>query len=114
MCFSANASFLASAGIGAVGAATLLKKPTIRELPLALIPVCFSVQQASEGIVWLTLPTGGLLHSVAVKVFLLFATMLWPVLVPIAFYLVEQDSSRRKKMRFGIGLGLAVVAYLLY
>ena len=49
-----------------------------------------------------------LVHS-----FLLFAEVLWPVLVPIAALLVEPRSRRRRVMVLFVAWGLAVGGYLL-
>ena len=49
MCFSAAASLSAAAVTGAVGVLTLAKTANARELPLAVVPLVFSAQQALEG-----------------------------------------------------------------
>ncbi|KTD57119.1 hypothetical protein Lsai_1723 [Legionella sainthelensi] len=55
MCFSASASFTAAGVIAAVGICSLLKARTYPLFLFALTPLFFAVQQALEGIVWITL-----------------------------------------------------------
>ena len=54
MCFSASASFIAGTTLCAVGVATIKRTEARSELPLAMIPLMFGVQQLIEGVVWLT------------------------------------------------------------
>ena len=54
MCFSATASFTAAVTLSALGAATLTQIRSRRELLLGSVPLLFSIQQFSEGLVWLT------------------------------------------------------------
>jgi hypothetical protein len=54
MCFSASASFIAGGSLSAVGVATLKQTKARTELPLAMIPLLFGVQQLTEGVIWLT------------------------------------------------------------
>ena len=56
MCFSATASFTAGAGLLIVGAVAARRARQPAELPFALIPALFGVQQLIEGAIWLTLP----------------------------------------------------------
>ena len=55
MCFSATASFTAGSVLSAVGIATIMKAERKSEVPFAMIPLLFGVQQFIEGVVWLTL-----------------------------------------------------------
>jgi len=87
MCFSAQASFTAAAFIGTIGVVTIAraKKPM---RALAITPLFFALQQALEGIVWLTMDVGdstSLLHKASMYTFLVFATMIWPVHINYAF-----------------------------
>ena len=45
MCFSATASFAASGALGLVGAASLAKTKSKKEVPFAAVPLIFAVQQ---------------------------------------------------------------------
>jgi hypothetical protein len=115
MCFSATASFTAGTALSAVGVLTLRKSKRKVELPLALIPLLFGIQQLTEGVLWLSLrrdlPT---LQTWSTYTFSLFSHVLWPIFVPLAILLVE--TSRRRKAALGVFqvLGLGVGLYLLY
>ena len=90
MCFSATASF--SAGILLLGAGVVAVKSAhgSRELPLAAIPLLFSIQQLIEGVVWLTFRyEAPLLNAVMTHAYSFFSHVLWPVYVPVAVLLVE-------------------------
>lgn len=115
MCFSATASFTAGTALSVVGVLTLRKPRSKVELPLALIPLLFGIQQLTEGVLWVSLrhdlPT---LQSWSTYIFSMFSHVLWPILVPFAILLVE--TSRRRKAAIGVFqvLGLGVGLYLLY
>ncbi len=64
MCFTAGASFTASAVLATAGTATLREVRSKRELLLAMFPVIFSVHQLIEGVLWLTIGRGQLRHLV--------------------------------------------------
>ncbi len=112
MCFSATASFAAAAGLGAVGAASLRHVRSKDQVALALVPTLFAIQQAVEGIVWLTFGRPAL-HAAATFVFVLFSHVFWPVFLPIAVWLIEPDRRRRRVLVVLITLGAAVSATLL-
>jgi hypothetical protein len=115
MCFSATASFTAGAALTVVGGLTVRKSQGGRELPLAMIPLLFGVQQLTEGVVWVTLgrdlPT---VESWATFIYSTFSHVVWPILVPFAILLVEPRIWRRKAISAIGALGLAVGLYLLY
>lgn len=54
MCFSATASFIAGVSLSALGAATVKKAELKAEIPFAMIPLLFGVQQIIEGMLWLS------------------------------------------------------------
>lgn len=96
MCFSATASFIAGASLSTAGVITLQKK-TKKEIPLAVIPLLFGLQQITEGLVWISLTKNIFwLQKIATQVYVLFSHVLWPVFVPIAIFLVETVSWRKK------------------
>jgi hypothetical protein len=114
MCFSAIVSFSAAAGLSLLGIATMSRTTSNRELLLAAFPCLFALQQTLEGLVWLGHSDSALSSITAVGVygFLLFASLLWLVLSPLAIYLLEQDLNRK---RFLLGLtigGLLLGIYL--
>lgn len=81
MCFSAEASFAASAAICAVGTLSVARAKNARQLPFAAIPLIFSLQQAIEGVLWIALsnPEYSAWQSKAMYAFLFFAQVFWPV-----------------------------------
>lgn len=115
MCFSATASFTAGVALLAVGAVTARRASGAFEMPFALIPVLFGIQQLIEGALWMTL-SGASPHwlPVLTHVYSIFSHVLWPIYVPIAVLLLESVAWRRKILA-GIALaGTTVGLYLLY
>ena len=49
MCFSATASFISGTALCAIGVATLKQTKASAEIPFALIPLLFGIQQLTEG-----------------------------------------------------------------
>ncbi|MCD6025371.1 MAG: hypothetical protein K0Q91_2287 [Fibrobacteria bacterium] len=92
MCFSATASFIASAALLSIGAATwaVARK---KDKVLIAIPLLFGVQQFFEGIQWLYLDRGSS-SPLAAYGFLIFALVIWPTYVP-AFVLALEKKRRR-------------------
>jgi hypothetical protein len=115
MCFSPTASFTAGVGLLIVGTVTARRARRSVELPFALIPALFGVQQLIEGAIWLTLPDKAPLLNVGLTVaYSLFSHVLWPVYVPTAILLLEPIPWRRRVLT-GIALsGAAVGLFLLY
>lgn len=110
MCFSAGASFGASALLGVVGAVTITKAKTTPQRLFATIPFVFSVQQLSEGMLWLSLKNPGLEagQSFFTYTFLVFAMMVWPVWIPFTIRLLEKDERTKRIMSILIGIGVVV------
>jgi hypothetical protein len=98
MCFSASASFTASAVCGAIGVMTV-RRARKADILFALMPLIFSAQQALEGIVWLTGGEG--CGSPAANGFVIFAFIVWPLYTPLACWLSETASGPRKLMLVG-------------
>ena len=115
MCFSATASFTAGTALSVVGGLTVRKSRGKIELPLAVVPLLFGIQQLTEGVLWISLTRDlPALKTVATYVYSMFSHVLWPIFVPFAILMVE--TSRRRKQALGVfqALGLAVGLYLLY
>jgi len=102
MCFSAPASFTASAVLSIIGAILIYKTKTKRFYPLAVIPFGFAIQQAAEGFVWLDLSE----PTFAKNIFLFFAYSFWPIWIPFSLWIVEKDPRREKAILFFCGMGL--------
>nr|WP_242701070.1 MULTISPECIES: DUF6629 family protein [Acidovorax] len=86
-----------------------------RELPLAAIPLLFSIQQLVEGVVWMTFRyEAPLLNAAMTHAYSFFSHVLWPVYVPVAVLLIEPPGWRRATL-WGLSVaGAAVAAYLMY
>jgi hypothetical protein len=115
VCFSAEADFVSGAVIGAAGIATLTKVENRRELALGMLPLALAVHQVIEGFVWRGLEdtTSNSSSDLAVHLYVVFAWVVLPVLVPLAILLVEPRVHRRRVMAGFVALGGAVGAYLL-
>jgi hypothetical protein len=115
MCFSAEASFAASAvllpaGIYSTRAALRLRRAY---LPLALIPLVFSFQQFAEGVVWVALAQENTaLVAVGSLSFLAVALLFWPFWVPFSFLFLENRKKRKRILAaiavFGLAFGCAL------
>lgn len=116
MCFSANASFGAGITLGVIGIASLaqVKKPA--QIAFASIPLLFSVQQFAEGVLWLTLPVYAdtTFQHIATFLFLFFAQVLWPVLVPVSIVLLERESKFKKLLIAFTVAGILASIYSFY
>jgi len=115
MCFSATVSFSAGALLLSFGVVAVKGAGSVRNLPLAAIPLLFSVQQLIEGVVWLTFRFEVPLLNVAMtQTYSFFSHVLWPAYVPVAVLLVEPPGWRRTAL-WGLSVaGAAVAAYLMY
>lgn len=116
MCFSAGASFTGGTMIAAIGIATLRKVNNPSQKLFASIPVLFSVQQFSEGILWLTLRNGGYdrLQNAATYIFLLFALIIWPTFVPLSVIKMEKPGPRKTILKFLLATGIIVSSYYAF
>ncbi len=97
MCFSATSSFVAAGGLVSLGLLTVSQARQNR-LQLAAIPIGFGLQQAAEGIVWLTIGNIEYLHiyTVAIYTFLFFGLAFWPFWTAMALRQAETDPIRKK------------------
>ena len=107
MCFSAGASFAGGIIISAVGVASVRKvrKPTQRLF--AVIPLFFGFQQFAEGVLWVTLRAGGheWLQNAATHIFLITAMVIWPVMIPLSMWFMEEAKKRKKILAGLIAIG---------
>ncbi len=114
MCFSPLASFAAGVAISTVGVATLKNVNNRREIPFALVPLIFGIQQIIEGFVWLSFGWSPESHAIFSAIYSVFALCVWPMGLPVAILLLE-DHEFRQKILMVIGLaGIAVGGFLLY
>jgi hypothetical protein len=98
MCFSAQASFTSGAVISAIGVATMSKVKRPEQRLFAVIPLLFAFQQFAEGVLWVTLRSGGheALQNIATHIYLVTALIIWPMMVPLSMWFMETVKTRRK------------------
>jgi hypothetical protein len=113
MCFSATASFVTAALTGAAGLAALRRAKGAVDVPLAAIPLIFSVQQVAEGALWLALeqPDAGTWPWILTQLFLVFALVVWPVYAPATALALEPPGWRRHVMQLCGLFGVAISAF---
>lgn len=116
MCFSAQASFLAGVGLLAIGSIAIKQSKTTPQYVLACIPLIFAVQQCSEGLLWLAISHAKYSEwrELAMYSFLIFAQIVWPILVPFSILLFERDGLRKKILYLLLGAGILAATYLGY
>lgn len=116
MCFSAPASFISATILGTIGVLTLKQAPNRASYILASFPLFFGIQQLIEGIMWLYL--SGVLFDSAPSclsyMFLFYADVLWPILVPLSVFLIEPHNIRKKIILPFLLIGLGVSIHLFY
>jgi hypothetical protein len=114
MCFSATASLTAGAGLLIIGAIAISQSKTTPQRVLASIPVVFSIQQFSEGLLWLSL--SGVIttqwQNISMYVFLVFAQVVWPSFVPLTILLFEKNVRRKQILRMLLIVGILTSLYL--
>jgi len=115
MCFSATASFSASAVLVGLGSLAWQAAPTRRDLPFAAIPLLFAGQQLIEGLLWLSFDSGATgLQGALTAGYAFFSQVFWPVYVPLAVLLLEPSAAHRRGLRLLLAIGAAVSAWLLW
>jgi hypothetical protein len=119
MCFSATASFGASIMLASIGTISIIKAKTPSLKVLAIIPFIFSMQQFSEGWVWLSLTKEGFASwkTPSMYLFLFFAEVTWPICISFSMFLLETNKNRKKILRiiFYVSISLSsILAYSLY
>lgn len=116
MCFSAEADIVAGLVITAIGVDALRQVRRPAERPLGALPVLLGAHLLVEAVVWQGL-TGDVSASVgrqAMWIYLAFALVVLPVLVPLAVAGVELDPGRRRTMtRLGVVGGILAGVYLI-
>jgi hypothetical protein len=108
MCFSATASFTASAVLFAAGAVAFRQADGFPNQFLSIIPFLFAVQQGFEGLVWLGLDgvVNAFVQQGAAYGFLTFAVSGWPLIFALAAYQVETVLWRQNVMQYVVGIGV--------
>jgi hypothetical protein len=115
MCYSAEASFIASGVLAGAGVAISRLPKEKASLPLSLIPAIFAAHQFIEGVIWLeqdkVLPEKIL--PVAVLAYGLIAFVLWPIFIPFAVYPLESEKRRKQLIRFCQAVGVLAGGFYL-
>lgn len=109
MCFSVEADLVAGAALVPVGVLSLREVRKPDELPFAALPLLFALHQFVEAVVWAGFDgdvSAGLAHAAAV-VYLVYALVALPTLVPLALLLLE-DRRARKRIAPFVVLGVVV------
>lgn len=115
MCFSATASFGASAILGAIGAVAIVKAKTNPQRVFATTPLIFSIQQFTEGLLWLSLKDPGLAanQQLLTYIYLVFAMAAWPCWIPLSVRLLEKDNARKKILNILLATGMIVTIVVI-
>jgi hypothetical protein len=111
MCFSATASFVAGGALTAAGLVTARQVKTNEQLPFALMPLLFGIQQLIEGVVWVT---AGMpwLQGTAAFAFVMFSHVIWPTYVPFAVLMLEPAGRRRTALKVLLLIGVSISLWL--
>jgi len=97
MCFSAGASFTAGVVLSTVGVANQRKVKKQSQMLFALIPLLFGLQQFAEGVLWVTLKIGvySWLQNASTYIFLVPALVIWPLVIPLSMWFMEERKKRK-------------------
>ena len=116
MCFSSHVSYITSAILFPAGIYSVIKsfKCNKQYLLLSLIPIIFSIQQLSEGMLWgaLELRQYHLIDYIALT-YLFFAYLFWPMYIPCCFYFIEPMGRRKRILSVLIMCGF-ILGCLVY
>ncbi|MDJ0705736.1 MAG: hypothetical protein QNJ46_20920 [Leptolyngbyaceae cyanobacterium MO_188.B28] len=110
MCFSAAASFTATAILVPAGiyASKIARNKDPRYLPLAIFPLAFGIQQGLEGLAWLGLEGNQAdLVWLGARGFLLFSHGFWMVWPALTAYALESRPWAKKLL-----LAIALIGFL--
>lgn len=110
MCFSSTVSFSAGTVLTVIAYASLKKATKPKERFFAVIPLLFAVQQFSEGILWITLPSSNYnqLEKTCTGIFIFIAQIVWPIWVPLSIRQLENNKFSKQLLTFFTGLGLII------
>lgn len=116
MCFSATASFGASAILLGIGLISFKNSESKEQKFIASIPLLLSIQQIFEGILWLSISKPSYLGWVntATYGFLIFAQVIWPIFIPLALLFLEKEAKRKKALSYFLVLGVVQALFMGY
>lgn len=113
MCFSATASFIASAALSSTGVLAVKKTRNKKHRWITVVPLLFGIQQGIEGVLWLS-PKGSLLALIMTYAFLFFAFPFWPIYAPFAVIKLEKENSDKRVLKILLFLGIVSGLNLLF
>lgn len=116
MCFSAEASFIASAVLVGTGALCLSKVQEPQHKIIAATPFLFGLQQFTEGVLWTYIndPEATLAPLIATYIFTIFGQILWPTWIPLGTMLIEPSPKTKLYLKILLTLGISISVFLLY
>jgi hypothetical protein len=116
MCFSAHASFAASAVLAGTGVAALRSAETPAQRLFAAIPFLFAVQQFYEGLLWLSLSSPALSpgYLVPMHAYFFIAMAVWPLWLPFSVWMMEEVPDIKRKLLLPLAIGGVVFAYYAF
>ena len=115
MCFSTVASFTGGIAIAVIGVATITKIHKPSQIVFASIPLFFAFQQIVEGFVWLSIenPNFAAFQNAAMYIYLVMAEVFWPMMIPLAIYLMEDNPMKKRWLVLLLGLGIMLSLYYI-
>jgi len=123
MCFSAKSSFGAAGILAVIGTLTFKKVTRKAQIPFALIPYFFAIQQFTEGLLWLALKNqifdaNSFIVPVATYTFLFFAFVVWPIWLPGSIIIMQHKDQKTKVQKFllytSLITGFIVAGYSIF
>lgn len=116
MCFSATASFGASAILLGIGLISYKNSESKEQKFLASIPLLLSIQQIFEGVLWISISKPSYLEWVKPSTygFLIFAQVIWPILIPLALLFLEKAAIRKKALSYFLAFGVVQALLMGY
>lgn len=117
MCFSAPASFTSAAILATSGVVAIALNKNSRQGWFVLLPLIFSLQQAAEGVVWMTIHSStqaSSLHQIAIIVFIAIAFVVWPVWIPWSIFKMESHKKRKIGLWICQFMGLFFASIAIY
>ena len=113
MCLSAEASFIAAAGLIPAGALSTARayRTDRRYIPIAALPLVFGLQQGLEGMVWMANGNAILVERFSLA-YMFFSWMAWPVWVPVSVYFLETE--RRKPLYLVLAIVGGMIGAMQY
>lgn len=114
MCFSASASFTAASVLSLIGILGI-KINSKKNLRLfSVIPLLFGIQQATEGLVWITMNNPeSIINKISIYIFLIFAMVIWPTIVPLSLSIYDKEP-QKKILKIITAAGSMISLYAIY